>query len=145
MVQHIPLGGLLPWSNESLDRTEGRSVPSNNIASYISEPATQVHREWARNTTSRYSPSPDVLKSNAALPSWSTRLQPPRPRTVNAHAPISSQSSMPPLSPMRGHVRDPQDVRFYCPDNRHITNVQSAYRLVKKGHVPRPERCDDLL
>ncbi|KAJ4467737.1 hypothetical protein C8J55DRAFT_525722 [Lentinula edodes] len=110
VVQHIPLGGLLPWSNKSLDRTEGRSVPSENIANYSSEPATQAHRDWTQSTTSRYNPSPDVLKSNAALPSWSARLPHPRPRTVNAHAPISLQGSMPPpLSPMRGHVKDPQD------------------------------------
>ncbi|KAJ3787041.1 Phosphotyrosyl phosphatase activator [Lentinula aff. detonsa] len=107
VVQHIPLGGLLPWCNESPGgTTQARIEPSEDIVSSSS----MSQAPWAQTAANRF--SFHSIKPNAPLPSWSTGLQSttmlPRPRTVTA--PSSSQDSMPPpLSSMRGHGRDPPD------------------------------------
>ncbi|KAJ4464923.1 hypothetical protein J3R30DRAFT_3691935 [Lentinula aciculospora] len=116
VVQHIPLGGLLPWGNGSPDMTrreQDRIVPFNNIVS--SSSAAQA--SWVQSTSNHYNSY--LAKPNTILPSWSIGLSQamhPRPRTVNAPVPTSSPGPMPPpLSSIRGRDRDSQDANLGAP------------------------------
>ncbi|KAJ3838191.1 serine/threonine-protein phosphatase 2A activator 1 [Lentinula raphanica] len=108
VVQHIPLGGLLPWKDGSPHNSaQARTMPSDGTL-YSGSAATQA--PWAQTPNNRY--NTNAIGSPVTLPPWSSGLPssmsiPPRQSYKDVYS--SSQASMPPPRSTSGGIRGFKD------------------------------------